>query len=232
MSDQRLSLKKEDTMGTLRLLVAGGDEIIRKGLCTLVREQPDWDLAAEARDGREAVERTKQVKPDVAILDIDMPSLNGFDATRQIAKGALNTKVLLRASRDTDQLLPLALEAGARGYLLKSDSADDLVSAVEALRHGRSFFTGRAAQEVLRGYLETMEKTKEAGYKDARRLSGREREVVQLLAEGYSSKQVAVALNISTKTADTHRANLMRKIACHSLAGVVRYAIRNHIIDA
>jgi DNA-binding NarL/FixJ family response regulator len=219
-------------MGTLRLLVAGSDEITRKGLCALVREQPGWDLAAEARDGREAVERTKQIKPDVAIMDVEMPELNGLEATRQIANGALKTKVLLLASHDTEQLLPLALEAGARGYLLKSDTTFDLVSAVEALHYNRSFFAGRAAQEVPRGYLERMEKTKQTGYKDAGRLSGREREVVQLLAEGYSSKRVAMALNISAKTADTHRANLMRKIACHSVVGVVRYAIRNHIIEA
>jgi DNA-binding NarL/FixJ family response regulator len=216
---------------TLRLLVADGNEMARKGLCALVREQPDWDLAAEACDGREAVERTKQIEPDVAIMDIHMPSLNGLDATRQIANGSLKTKVLLLASHDTDLLFPLALEAGARGYLLKSDPAEDLVSAVEALRYGRTFFTGRAAREVLRGYLESLEKMKHS-YKDARRLSGREREVTQLLAEGYSSKQVAVALNISTKTAEKHRSNLMQKIDCHSVAGVVRYAIRNHIIEA
>jgi DNA-binding NarL/FixJ family response regulator len=219
-------------MGTLRLLVAGGNEISRKGLCALVREQPDWDLAAEACDGREAVETTKQIEPDVAIMDVDMPTLNGLDATRQIASGDLKTKVLLLASHDTDELLPLALEAGARGYLLKSDPAEDLVSAVEAMRYGRSFFTGRAACEVLRGYLESLEKMGRARNKDSRRLSGREREVTQLLAEGYSSKEVAVALNISTATAETHRHNLMQKIDCHSVAGLVRYAIRNHIIEA
>jgi len=219
-------------MGTFRLLVAGSNEITRKGLCSLVRQQPGWDLAGEARDGREAVERTKQIEPDVAIMDIDMPALNGIDATRQIANGALKTKVLLLASRDTDQLLRQTLEAGARGYLLKSDSRDDLVSAVEALRYGRSFFTGRAAREVLRGYLERLEEMRQAGVKNYRQLSVREREVVQLLAEGYSSRKVAAVLNISIKTAETHRANLMQKLDCHSVAGVVRYAIRNHIIEA
>jgi DNA-binding NarL/FixJ family response regulator len=219
-------------MGTFRLLVAGSNEITRKGLCSLVRQQPGWDLAGEARDGREAVERTKQIEPDVAIMDIDMPALNWIDATRQIANGTLKTKVLLLASRDTDQLLRLTLEAGARGYLLKSDSGNDLVSAVEALRYGRSFFTGRAAREVLRGYLENLEKMRQAGVKDVRRLSAREREVVQLLVEGYTSRQVAAVLNISIKTAETHRANLMQKLDCHSVAGVVRYAIRNHIIEA
>jgi DNA-binding NarL/FixJ family response regulator len=214
-------------VGTLRLLVAGGAEIARKGLCALVREQPGWDLAAEVRDGREAVERAKQLKPDVAIMDIDLPSLNGLDATRQITKSALRTQVLLLAPHDTDQLLPQALEAGARGYLLKSDTSEDLVSAVEALRHGKLFFTSRVPQEVVSGYLETLKKSK-----DSLRLTGREREVVQLLAEGHSSKRVAVGLNISTKTAETHRANIMRKIGCHSVTGLVRYAIRNHIIEA
>ena len=117
-------------MGTLRLLVASGNEITRKGLCALAREQRGWEIAAEACDGREAVERTKRIKPDVAIIDIDLPSLNGLEATRRIAKGALQTKVLLLASHDTDQILPQILEAGAYGYLIKSDPADDLVSAL------------------------------------------------------------------------------------------------------
>lgn len=219
-------------MGTLRLLVAGGNEIARRELCALVREQPGWEMAAEARDGREAVERTKQIKPDVAILDIDMPLLNGLDAARQIAKSALHTKVLLLASDDTDQLFPQALEAGAHGYLMTSDTAAVLVSAVETLRHGRSFFTARVAREVLNGYLESLKKTGQAGDKDPRRLTVRQMEVVQLLAEGHSSKQVGFALHISTKTVETHRANIMQKIDCHSVAGLVRYAIRNHIIEA
>jgi DNA-binding NarL/FixJ family response regulator len=217
-------------VGALRLLVAGGNEIERKGLCAFVREQPGWHLAAEARDGREAVERTKQVEPDVAIMEIEMPSLNGLDATRRITKDTSRTQVLLLARHDTDQLLPQALEAGARGYLLKSDTADDLVSAVEALRNGRSFFTARVARKVLDGYLEKLRETGQAGYRDARRLTSRQREVMQLLAEGHSTREVAVALNISAKTAETHRANIMQKIDCHSVVGLVRYAIRNHII--
>jgi DNA-binding NarL/FixJ family response regulator len=219
-------------MGTLRLLVAGGNEIARKGLCALVREQPGWEIAAEARDGREAVKITKQIKPDVAIMDIDMPSLNGLDATRQIAKAALQTKVLLLAPHDTDHFLPQALEAGAHAYLLKSDTAADLVSAVEALRRGRSFVSAGVPREVLDKFLAKLEKPRRAGDADALRLTGREREVVQLLAEGHSNKQVGVTLNISTKTADTHRANIMQKINCHSVVGMVRYAIRNHIIEA
>ena len=165
-------------------------------------------------------------------MDIDMPSLNGLDATRQITKCALQTQVLLLAPRDTDQLLPQAMQAGARGYLLKSDTSDDLVSAVEALRNGRSFFTSRVPQAVVSGYLETLKKSRQAGDKNTLRLTGREREVVQLLAEGHSCKRVGVALCISAKTAETHRANIMRKINSHSVTGLVRYAIRNHIIEA
>ena len=219
-------------MDTLRLLVAGGNEISRKGLCALVREQPDWHLTAVACDGREAVEQTKQFKPHVAIMDIDMAALNGIDATRQIANAAFQTKVLLLASMGTDRLLSLALAAGAQAYLLKSDPIADLVAAVEGLRYGRSFFTGRAAEAVLRGYLESLEKMRQDDGKDPHRLSSREREVTQLLAEGNSTKQVAVMLNISTATAEVHRHNLMRKIDCHSVAGLVRYAIRNHIMEA
>jgi DNA-binding NarL/FixJ family response regulator len=219
-------------MGALRLLVASGNEIARRGLCALAQEQPGWEVAAEVSDGREAVERTKQINPDVAIIDIDIPSLNGLDATRQIAKAALQTKVLLLASHETDQLLPQVLNAGARGYLIKSDPADDLVSAVEALRQGRSFFTARVTRRLLDEYLETLTKMRAAGEEGARRLTSRETEILQLLAEGHSSKQVGVALNISTKTAETHRANIMQKIECHSVAGLVRYAIRNHIIEA
>jgi DNA-binding NarL/FixJ family response regulator len=219
-------------MGTLRLLVASGNEITRKRLCALAREQRGWEIAAEACDGREAVERTKRIKPDVAIIDIDLPSLNGLEATRRIAKGALQTKILLLASHDTDQILPQVLEAGAYGYLIKSDPADDLVSAVQALRQGRLFFTARVARRILNEHLEPLKKMEKAGDEDARRLTGREREILQLVAEGHSSKQIGVALNVRANTVEVHRANAMRKIDRHSVAGLVRYAIRNHIIEA
>jgi DNA-binding NarL/FixJ family response regulator len=219
-------------MGALRLLVASGNEIARKGLCALAREQRGWEIVAEACDGREAVERAKQIKPDVAIMDIDLPSLNGLEATRRIAKDALQTKVLLLAPHDTDQILPQILDAGAHGYLIKSDPVDDLVSAVEALSQGILFFTTKDARRILDEYSETLKKMGKAGDEDAGQLTGRQREILQLLAEGFSCKQLAVVLKISTKTAETHRVNLMKKIDCHSVAEVVRYAIRNHIIEA
>ena len=219
-------------MGALRLLVASGNEIARKGLCALAQEQLGWEVAAEARDGRKAVERTKQVKPDVAIIDIDIPSLNGLEATRQITKAALQTKVLLLASHDGVRLLPQALDAGARGYLMTSDTTDVLVSAVEALRHGRSFFTAGVAREFVNRYLEILLRAVQAGNKDAGQLTDRQREVLKLLAEGHTSKQVGFALDISIKTVEAHRANIMQKIDCHSVVELVRYAIRHYIIEA
>jgi DNA-binding NarL/FixJ family response regulator len=217
----------------LRLLVADGSEITRKGLCAFVREQRGWELAAEARDGREAVEITNQLKPEVAILDVGMPFLNGLEATRQIAKNGLPTKVLLLTAHNAGALAHQAVEAGARGYLSKSDTVNDLISAVEALRRGKTFFSSIVDRTILEGYLERASKrTEQVGARPIQRLTGRQSEVLRLLAEGYSNKQVATALNISPKTAETHRANVMERIDCHTVVGLVRYAIRNHIIDA
>jgi len=216
-------------MGALRLLVADAHEIVRKGLCAFVREQPGWQVAAEAHDGREAVEMTRQLRPEVAIMDIGMPVLNGLEATRLIARSGLTTKVLLLTMHDTDLLIQQAVHAGASGYLLKSDTVQDLVSAVEALRQGKTFYSQKVAQAGGGGY--PLNREGQPGPRTPR-LTGRQREVLQLLAEGHSSKEAGVALGISAKTAETHRANIMRRIDCHSLAGLVRYAIRNHIIEA
>jgi DNA-binding NarL/FixJ family response regulator len=220
-------------MGALRLLVADGSEIVRKGLCAFVREQPGWELAAEARDGREAVEITNQLKPEVAILDIGMPFLNGLEATRQIAKSGSQTKVLLLTTHNAELLAHQAVEAGAHGYLLKSDTAHDLIAAVEALRQGRTFFSGIVDQAILGGSsARTPRKTGRLSTGPISLLTDRQRQVVQLLAEEYSNKEVAAALKISSKTAEKHRANIMGRINCHTVVGLVRYAIRNHIIDA
>jgi len=217
-------------LGTVSLLVAGGSEITRKGLCALFRQQPGWEVAAEACNGREAIETARQINPDVAIIDIDMPWLNGLEATRQIARPGSRTKVLLLASRDTDRVLTEALEAGAHACLTKSNTVDDLVSAVEALSQGRPFFSGAVARKVLDEYVQNLKKTEQTGNKTVRVLTVRQREVLQLLAEGNSNKQVALALSISVKTAETHRADIMKRIDCHSATMLVRYAIRNHII--
>lgn len=220
-------------MGTVRVLVADSNEITRKSLCAFMREQRGWEVVAEASDGREAVAITKRLKPDVAILDLSMPSLNGLDATRHITKSGSQTKVLVLAMHYVDLLIRQALEMGAYGYLLRSDTAQDLISAVETLSKGKRFFTTTAENHVLSGYLgTTSRKTGAASGGLPLLLTSRQREIVQLIAEGRSSKQVAVALQISVKTAETHRANVMRKLECHTVADLVRYAIRNHIIEA
>lgn len=181
-------------MGALRLLVADGSEIVRKGLCALVREQPGWELTAEARDGREAVEITKQLNPEVAILDIGMPFLNGLEATRQIAKSGSSTKVLLLTSHNAELLAHQAVAVGAHGYLLKSDTAHDLISAVEALHSGRTFFSAIAADKMIldRNLARTPKRTSRLGAHPISLLTDRQREIVQLLAEEYSSKEVAL----------------------------------------
>ncbi len=218
-------------MATLRLLVADDHDVVRKGLCALLQAQPGWEITAEASDGREAVEKAKQLRPDVAVLDISMPHLNGLEAARQILKDGAATKILILTMHDSDTLIREVLNVGARGYVLKTDAGSDLVNAVDALRRNKTFFTPKVAQMVLDGYLKKDSSPEEIDAPGAR-LTPRQREIVQLLAEGKSSKEVAVALNLSVKTAETHRANIMRRINCHSVTEVVRYAIRNKIIEA
>jgi DNA-binding NarL/FixJ family response regulator len=172
-------------------------------------------------------------KPDIAIMDLDMPSLNGIDATRQIAKIAMRTKVLLLAPHDAEFLLLQALEAGVSGYLLQSAKADDLIFAVESLHNGRPFFTARLARHASEEPLKILNSANDGKrFKTSRQLTPREREVIQLVAEGRSNKEVGFTLHISVKTAETHRANIMHKIDSHSIVELVRYAIRNQIIQA
>jgi len=220
-------------MANLRLLVADDHDVVRKGVRTLLEEQPGWEVCAEAADGREAVEKAKLEQPDVTILDLSMPELNGLEAAKEILK-SVQTKVLILTMYDSDPLIRQTLEAGARGYLLKSDAGRDLVSAVDALRRNKTFFTPKVAQMVLEGYLGRPSKDNDDdnNRKSGLRLTARQKQILQLLAEGKSSKEVAVALNISVKTAETHRANIMRRLDCHSVTELVRYAIRNHIIEA
>lgn len=218
-------------MEPLRLLVADDHEIVRIGLRSLFEQQPGWQVAGEAGDGREAVAKAKELKPDVTVLDIGMPSLNGLEATRQMLKQDSRAKVLILTTHDSDPLIHEVLDAGARGYVLKSDAGRDLVSAVDAVRRNKTFFTAKVAQMVLDGYLDKKPRPAD-GENPRSRLTPRQREIVQLLAEGKSSKEVAVALNLSVKTVETHRANIMRRLECHSVSELVRYAIRNSIIQA
>lgn len=216
-------------MGIFRILVADDHEVVRKGLVSLLQAQPEWQVCGEAGDGREAVDKALQLKPDVVILDIGMPSLNGLEATRQILKTNPHARILILTLHDSDQVVREVLNAGARGFLLKSDAARDLVAAVDALRHDKTYFTSKVAAMVLEGYL----KGGAPGVPvtpGRNRLTPREREIVQLLAEGKSTKEVAVALGLSVKTAETHRSNIMRKLQLHSVSDLVLYAVRNNIV--
>jgi DNA-binding NarL/FixJ family response regulator len=218
-------------MPALKVLIADDHEIVRQGLRSMLEAQRDCQVVGEAGDGRQAVTLTKELNPDVVILDIGMPTLNGLEATRQILKMRPQTKVLILTMHESDSVIREVLDAGARGYILKTDAGRDLVTAVDSLRRNKTFFTSRVSQMILDGFLKGDPRPQDSGA-GAVRLTPRQREIVQLLAEGKSSKEVAVALDLSVKTAETHRANIMRKLDCHSVSEVVRYAIRNKIIEA
>jgi DNA-binding NarL/FixJ family response regulator len=214
-----------------RILIADDHDVARGGIRALLENHPGWLVCGEAKDGRETVELVAQMKPDLILLDIGMPNLNGLEATRQILATAPEALILILTMHDTDQLVREVLRAGARGFLFKSDAGRDLITAVEALQLGRTFFTTRVSQLVLNGFLDRDQPGEESLERNFELLTSREREVIQLLAEGKTSKEVAVALNLSVKTAETHRTNLMRKLDLHSVADLTRYAVRNGIVQ-
>jgi DNA-binding NarL/FixJ family response regulator len=199
---------------------------VRRGIRVLLENHPGWEVSAEAKDGREAVERANELKPDLVLMDIGMPNLNGIDAARQILANSPATHILILTMHYSQQVVQEVLAVGARGFLLKSDAGRDLITAVEAVQHNRTFFTSQATEVVVDGYLNP-ERKEEQPLRN--RLTPRERQVVQLLAEGKTSKEVAVALNLSVKTAETHRTNIMRKLDLHSVADLTLYALRNGI---
>lgn len=213
-------------MSALRILVADDHEVARRGVRALLESHPGWEVCGEAADGREAVNLASRLKPDLILLDIGMPSLNGLDATRQILAADPDVRVLILTMHDSEQVVREVLAAGALGFLLKSDAGRDLLAAVEALQNRRTFFTTKVAQLVLEGYLHP------GADSDNNRsvLTPREREVIQLLAEGKTTKEVATVLNLSVKTAETHRTNLMRKLDLHSVVDLTLYAVRNGIV--
>jgi DNA-binding NarL/FixJ family response regulator len=214
----------------LRILLADDHEIVRRGLYALLQRQEGWEVCGEATDGRDAVEKASLLKPDVVIVDIGMPNLNGLDATRQLLRQDPNFKVIVLTVSDADQVIREALDAGARGFVLKSDAARDLVSAIEALQSKRMFFTPRVNELLLAGFLEKGQAISRSQPPSLPTLTAREREVTQLLAEGRSSKEAASLLSLSTKTVETHRSNIMRKLSLHSIRDLVVYAIKNKII--
>ena len=212
----------------LRILIADDHEVARKGIRAILESHAGWEVCCEAGDGRKAVELVLQSRPDVMLLDIGMPNLNGLDAARQILAVMPDARILILTLHDSEQAVREVLAAGARGFLLKSDAGRDLVAAVEALQNRRTFFTFKVAQMMLDGYLRPQEVSENS---EQQLLTPREREVIQLVAEGKTTKEIATALSLSVKTAETHRTNLMRKLDLHSIADLTLYAVRNGIVQ-
>jgi DNA-binding NarL/FixJ family response regulator len=218
-------------MAILKIMIADDHEIVRKGLRAVIEGQRDCEVVGEAGDGRRAVAMAKELKPDIVVMDLAMPMLNGLEATKQILKAHPETKVLILTMHESDPMIRDVLDAGAKGYIMKTDAGRDLISAVEALRRNATFFTSKVAQMILDGFLRKKKGRAPESESPENRLTSRQREIVQLLAEGKSSKEVAVALGMSVKTAETHRSNIMRRLDCHSVSEIVRYAVRNKIIE-
>jgi DNA-binding NarL/FixJ family response regulator len=212
-------------VNALSILVADDHEIVRRGVRALLEAHPGWKICGEAVDGREAVDKAGRLRPDIVILDIGMPVLNGLEAARQIRKHTSQCQVLILTMHESEQVVREVLTAGARGYVLKSGAGRDLVKAVEALSRHETFFTSQVAEYVLQSFLDAR-----GGEPASSAVTPREREVIQLLAEGRGNKEVATTLGISVRTAETHRTHIMRKLGCRSFSDLVRYAIRNNII--
>ena len=212
----------------LRILVADDHEVVRQGLRALIEKTPDWVVCGEAADGRAAVALAEKERPDVAVVDFGMPELNGLEATRQIKRVLPECEVLVFTGDEDEQLIHKIFAAGARSYILKSDMTHHLVSAIEALSQHKHYFTSSVSEVLFARYLNG---TPGHG-SGTTELTAREREIVQLLGEGKSNKEVAATLGISVKTVETHRAAIMKKLRCDSFADLVRYAIREKIVQA
>jgi DNA-binding NarL/FixJ family response regulator len=213
----------------LRIMVVDDHDLVRQGLRSMLEAQPGWTVCGEATTGREAVELVKQLRPEVVVIDVHMPNGDGLQATREILAANPQTEVLILTVDETKEIVQEAGEAGARGIVMKSDAALDLVAAVAALAQHESFFTPKASQILLQNHdVHPLGVSTAATVK----LSERERDVVVLVAEGLSNKQVGTTLGISVKTVESHRRNIMRKLGLKSSADLVRYAVRDGLVQA
>ena len=219
-------------MKKTRILLVDDHLVVRRGVAGVIGDaRPEWEVCGEASTGREGVAAAARLKPDVVVMDISMPDMNGLEATREILKDNPGTEVLILSVHESDQIVHDVLAAGARGYILKQDAGTDLVAALEAVRQHRLFLTSRVSEVVLSGYLgrAAAGTPPEVPFS---RLSPREVQIVQLVAESKSNKEVSGILHISVKTVESHRAHIMEKLGLHSVADLVRYAIRNNIVES
>jgi two-component system, NarL family, response regulator NreC len=217
-------------MRRLRILVADDHEVMRTGVRALIEQEPGWQVCGTATNGQEAVEVARKLKPDVVVLDMTMPELDGLEALREIKRALPNTEVVIFSAYHSEEVIEQLFDAGAKSYIQKSDASRHLVAAIKSLAEHKPFFTSEISQILFAKFLSGSAGKKQNGPEHA--VTSRERDVVRLLAGGNSNKEVANCLGISIRTAETHRATLMRKLGLESLAALVRYAIRNHIIDA
>jgi two-component system, NarL family, response regulator NreC len=215
-------------LGKLRILIGDDHTLMRQGLRKILEERSDWDIVAEAGDGRTAVRETLALAPDVAVLDIGMPLLNGIEATAQITRKAPAVRVLILSMHADEAYVTQAVRAGARGYLLKDSAGADLIGAISAVAAGKSFFSPPIARVVLDDYARRLADNGMDRYDS---LSEREREIFQLVAEGHSTKEIAALLSVSPTTVETHRAHILQKLDIHNTAELVLYAVRRGVIS-
>jgi DNA-binding NarL/FixJ family response regulator len=215
----------DESFVVTRILIADDHDVVRSGIRSILEARPGWEIVAEAANGREAIKKTLETKPDVAVIDYSLPLLNGIEATRQIRKREPLTEVLIFTMHDEDVVIRGVLEAGARGYLLKTDAKQYLVAAVESLAAHKPFFTARVSQTLLASFLGKSRRGSDPV------LSPREEATVKLIAEGHGNKEIAEVLTISLKTVESHRASALRKLNLSSTAELVRYAIRNKLVE-
>ncbi len=215
-------------MSAVRILIVDDHEFVRRGVRSILETHEGWQVVGEAQNGDDAIRIAAETCPDIVVMDISMPGLNGLDATRQIVRSHPETQVLVLSMHDSERLIRDVLSSGARGYILKSDAGRDLLAATESLLIGKPFFTPKVSEVVLSGYMRRAEAQRDPLSAEAS-LTTREREILQLLAEGKTNREIGATLDISTRTVETHRRNLMSKLNLHSIADVVRYALQRHL---
>jgi DNA-binding NarL/FixJ family response regulator len=212
----------------LRILIVDDHAVVRRGVRSLLESEEGFEITGEATTGREAVDMARRLQPDVVVMDLSLPELNGLDATLQILKDSPRSEILVLTMHHSEELARDVLQAGARGYVLKSDADHSLIAAVKSLREHKPFLSSKVTEFVLDDYLRRTDALDEMAHEA---VTAREREIIQLLAEGKSNKEAASTLGISVKTIEAHRANIMRKLRLRSVSELVRYAIRNKIIQ-